>query len=66
MILGSHTVKNALVNFSRSTVITAGPAFHQVAAIRAGYSLLPQPETEEVGLFSFLFFLSFERLLIRN
>ncbi|KAK6602577.1 class II aminotransferase 8-amino-7-oxononanoate synthase [Botrytis cinerea] len=47
VILGSHTVKNALVNFSRSTVITAGPAFHQVAAIRAGYSLLPQPETEE-------------------
>ncbi|TGO29170.1 hypothetical protein BPAE_0018g00580 [Botrytis paeoniae] len=46
VILGNHTIKNALVNFSRSTVITAGPAFHQVAAIRAGYSLLPQPETE--------------------
>ncbi|KAF7895521.1 uncharacterized protein EAF01_009483 [Botrytis porri] len=46
VILGSHTVKNALVNFSRSTVITAGPAFHQVAAIRAGYSLLPLSEAE--------------------
>ncbi|TWU78586.1 hypothetical protein ED733_004232 [Metarhizium rileyi] len=47
VILGNRIVKNALVNFSRSTVFTSAPAFHQVAAIRAGYTLMPQPETEQ-------------------
>ncbi|KAL8753773.1 MAG: hypothetical protein Q9184_005324 [Pyrenodesmia sp. 2 TL-2023] len=46
VVLGNHTVKNALVNFSRSTMFTAAPAFNQVAAIRAGYALMPQPETK--------------------
>ena len=49
VILGNTTVKNALVNFSRSTVFTAAPAFHQVAAIRAAYMLMPQPATQAVS-----------------
>lgn len=48
MVLGNHIVKNALVNFSRETVNTSAPAFHQVAGIRAGYTLMSQPETQAV------------------
>ncbi|KAL4968633.1 aminoacyl transferase sphA [Aspergillus stella-maris] len=46
VVLGNQTVKNALLNFSRSTVFTAAPCFNQIAAIRAGYALMPQPESD--------------------
>lgn len=49
VILGNQTIKRTLLNFSRSTVFTAAPAFHQIAAIRAGYTLMPQPESDLVS-----------------
>ncbi|KAI0848451.1 putative aminotransferase [Daldinia vernicosa] len=46
-ILGSKTVKTALMNFARSTTFTTAPPFPFVAAIRAGYNLLNTNEGEE-------------------
>ncbi|PVH99977.1 5-aminolevulinate synthase [Periconia macrospinosa] len=40
IILGSPSIKSALVNFGRSILFTTSPSFPFVAAIKAGYNLL--------------------------
>ncbi|KAI5865997.1 hypothetical protein GGS23DRAFT_603436 [Durotheca rogersii] len=47
IILGSKTVKTALMNFARSTTFTTAPTFPFVAAIRAGYNLLETRKGEK-------------------
>lgn len=44
IIFGNHTVKSALINFSRNIVFSTAPPFHFVAAMRAGHRLLGTPE----------------------
>ncbi|KAI0549704.1 5-aminolevulinate synthase [Xylaria curta] len=48
IILGSKTVKAALLNFARSTTFTTAPSFPFVAAIKAGYNLQDSSKGEEV------------------
>lgn len=47
-VLCNDTVKIAILNFSRSTVFTTAPAFPMVAAIRSGYALMGEPDTQKV------------------
>ncbi|KAF2638707.1 5-aminolevulinate synthase, partial [Massarina eburnea CBS 473.64] len=46
IIMGSSTVRSALVNFARSIIFTTAPSFPFVAAIRAGYNILPNTDTD--------------------
>ncbi|KAI5921036.1 putative aminotransferase [Camillea tinctor] len=46
-ILGSKTVKSAILNFARSTAFTTAPSFPFVAAIKAGYNLLQSEEGQQ-------------------
>ncbi|KAF7193777.1 8-amino-7-oxononanoate synthase [Pseudocercospora fuligena] len=46
-ILCNHTVKTAVMNFSRSVIFTAARPLQEIAAIRAGYKLMAQVETDE-------------------
>ncbi|KAG6037963.1 putative secondary metabolism biosynthetic enzyme [Claviceps citrina] len=47
VILGSATVRMALMNFARSVIYTTAPSFPTVAAVRAGYNLLRAGATLE-------------------
>ncbi|KAI1386965.1 uncharacterized protein F4822DRAFT_438048 [Hypoxylon trugodes] len=47
IVLGSKTVKGALMNFARSSTFSTSPPFPFVAAIKAGYNLLETSEAEE-------------------
>ncbi|KAI9151266.1 5-aminolevulinate synthase [Paramyrothecium foliicola] len=40
VILGSNTVRTAIMNFARSVIYTTAPSFVTVAAVRAGYNLM--------------------------
>lgn len=42
MILGSYSLKHALINFSRSFIYTTALPFHVVATIKCSYDLFPQ------------------------
>ncbi|KAL6721616.1 hypothetical protein ACLMJK_000720 [Lecanora helva] len=44
VILSSNTIRNYMVNFSRSFMYTAAPAFSTVAAIKCAYDLMESPE----------------------
>ena len=48
VVLGSSLLRNYLINFSRSFIYTTAAPFHQLAAIKMAYRLLPQsgPEHE--------------------
>lgn len=49
IILGSETIKSAIVNFSRPSIYSTSLPFPFVAAIRAGHRLLGTPEATKVG-----------------
>ncbi|KAJ4305132.1 hypothetical protein N0V90_000662 [Kalmusia sp. IMI 367209] len=48
IILGSATVRAAIINLTRSVIFSTGPSFPFVAAIRAGYNLLQTGQTTKV------------------
>lgn len=43
-VLGSSLLKNYLINFARSFIYTTAAPYHQIAAIKAGFSLIEQSE----------------------
>ncbi|KAF2260234.1 putative aminotransferase [Lojkania enalia] len=47
IVMGSSTVRAALINFSKSVIFSTAPSFPFVAAIRAGYNILPTPEVDQ-------------------
>ncbi len=50
VILGSHLLRQYLVNFARSFIYTTAAPFHQLAAIKTGLELLDQAEEEVLSL----------------
>ncbi|PNY26686.1 5-aminolevulinate synthase [Tolypocladium capitatum] len=46
VILGSASVRTALMNFARCVIYTTAPSFPTVAAVRAGYNLLRSGATQ--------------------
>lgn len=46
IILGSNLLREYLVNFSRSFIYTTAASFHQMAAIKMAYLLLPESQDE--------------------
>ena len=47
IILGSHALRDYLVNFSRSFIYTTAAPFHQMASVKMAYKLL-QHSTDEI------------------
>lgn len=45
IVLGSHFLKQALINFATSYIYTTALPFHALAAIKCSYDLFPQLET---------------------
>ena len=41
IVLGSKTLREYLINFSRSFIYTTAAAFHQIASIKMAYKMLP-------------------------
>jgi 8-amino-7-oxononanoate synthase len=52
IVLGSHTLKNYLINFSRSLMYTTSLPSQSVAAIKASYQLFPTMDVERAHLAS--------------
>jgi 8-amino-7-oxononanoate synthase len=48
IVLGSKTLKEYLINFSRSFIYTTAASFHQIASIKMAYKIL-QHATDEIG-----------------
>jgi 8-amino-7-oxononanoate synthase len=46
IILGSKTLREYLINFSRSFIYTTAASFHQVASIKLAYKMLSQADNE--------------------
>jgi 8-amino-7-oxononanoate synthase len=46
IVLGSTLLREYLINFSRSFIYTTAASFHQIAAIKMAYQLLPMAENE--------------------
>jgi len=46
IVLGSNLLREYLINFSRSFIYTTAPSFHQFAAIKMAYKLLPGASEE--------------------
>jgi 8-amino-7-oxononanoate synthase len=46
IVLGSKLLREYLINFSRSFIYTTAASFHQMAAIKMAYKLLPLSENE--------------------
>ncbi len=46
IVLGSNLLREYLINFSRSFIYTTAASFHQMAAIKMAYRLLPVSENE--------------------
>lgn len=46
IILGSRLLREYLVNFSRSFIYTTASSFHEIAAIKMAYKMLPLSEDE--------------------
>lgn len=42
VVLGGKTLREYLINFSRSFIYTTAASFHQIASIKMAYKLLPQ------------------------
>ena len=49
VILGSETVRSALVNFAHSIIFTTAPGFPVVAAVRSAYNLMATGQTMPVS-----------------
>jgi len=49
IVLGSNLLKEYLVNFARSFIYTTAAPYHQVAAVKMAYQLLPQ-SSDEIAL----------------
>ncbi|KAF7513295.1 hypothetical protein GJ744_009716 [Endocarpon pusillum] len=45
VVLGSKTVKSALINFARGIIFTTAPGFPTVAAVRSAYTLMATGQT---------------------
>lgn len=63
IILGSPTIKSALVNFGKSILFTTSPSFPFVAAIKASYNLLSTVQGQNVRR---LYLFCIEKRLIRR
>ncbi len=50
IVLGNHTLKQALVNFARPYIYTTALPFYSLAAIKCSYDLLPSFETKRENL----------------
>lgn len=50
MVLGNHTLKQALINFAHSYIYTTALPFYSLAAIQSAYELLPSLESERKQL----------------
>lgn len=50
IVLGSHTLKQALINFATSYIYTTALPLHSLAAIKCSYDLLPKLECERKHL----------------
>ena len=46
VVLGSKTLREYLINFSRSFIYTTAASFHQIASVRMAYKMLPQATNE--------------------
>jgi len=46
IILGSKSLREYLINFSRSFIYTTAASFHQIASIKMAYKMLPQAAEE--------------------
>ena len=49
VILSSNTVRNYLINFSRSFMYTAAPAFSTMAAVKCAYDIMESDKVVEVS-----------------
>jgi 8-amino-7-oxononanoate synthase len=48
IVLGSRTVRSALINFAKSVTFSTAPSLLSVVAMRAGINLLARGATESV------------------
>lgn len=48
VILANDTIRTMLINYARSVIYTTAPSFPMLAAIRAGYTLMKDGETQLV------------------
>jgi 8-amino-7-oxononanoate synthase len=46
IVLGSNLLREYMINFSRSFIYTTAASFHQIAAIKMAYKMLPLSEDE--------------------
>jgi len=46
IVLGSKTLREYLINFSRSFIYTTAASFHQIASVKMAYKMLPQANDE--------------------
>ncbi|MGZ3751452.1 MAG: aminotransferase class I/II-fold pyridoxal phosphate-dependent enzyme [Mucilaginibacter sp.] len=46
IVLGSDLLREYLINFSRSFIYTTAASFHQIAAVKMAYKMLPLAENE--------------------
>ena len=46
IVLGSKLLREYMINFSRSFIYTTAASFHQIAAIKMAYKMLPLSESE--------------------
>ncbi|KAM7191953.1 Pyridoxal phosphate-dependent transferase [Naviculisporaceae sp. PSN 640] len=47
IVLGSHAIRTALINFNPATIFSTAPSFPMVAAIKAGYNLIRSGKGQE-------------------
>ncbi len=50
IVLGNHTLKQALINFARPYIYTTALPFHSLAAIKCSYELLPGLQIQRENL----------------
>ncbi len=50
IVLGSHNLRNYLINFARSFIYTTTPTFHQLVTTKMAYQLLADSEKEQKKL----------------
>ncbi|MBV8388787.1 MAG: aminotransferase class I/II-fold pyridoxal phosphate-dependent enzyme, partial [Mucilaginibacter sp.] len=55
IVLGSKSLREYLINFSRSFIYTTAASFHQIASIKMAYKMLPQATDEIEKLRSNIF-----------
>ncbi|KAH9903661.1 pyridoxal phosphate-dependent transferase [Xylariomycetidae sp. FL2044] len=54
IILGSRTIRDAVINYGKSIMYTMAPGFPFAAAIKSGYALLPTGDMQEAEIESLI------------